>query len=304
MSTFQIPPACNTKPRNTWQSFCTKLMQSRYVLRRNRVTFDHCSKRYHWSVERHSESPLTKCLPIRQEILNVSQIGVTIPWNPPTIRYADRTAIAPQMSPLLPFGLLFQQSHLFPICVALTYNDSRKNLHKICHVPRNYQRKWLVVSSSAPETSWSSSGSPKKFLFYMGRSEWNHWVAKSCTTTAYRWFLRDSISSLKIFKICGYQVTKNSRSGHDCKNTSSARSPRSFFVFKRISQFGSLGKCVYTRCLPEPVSTFVRLDWWKFMRWLWSVSKSKHKVSPWLWRITFIDQILSEILQPIRQVMQ
>ena len=171
MSTFQIPPACNTKPRNTWQSFCAKLMQSRYVLRRNRVTFDHCSKRYHWSVERHSEPPLTKCLPIRQEILNVSQIGVTIPWNPPTIGYADRTAIAPQMSPLLPFGLLFQQSHLFPICVALTYHASRKNLHKICHVPRNYQCKWLLVSSSAPETSLSSFGSPGKFLFYMGRIE-------------------------------------------------------------------------------------------------------------------------------------
>ena len=48
-------------------------------------------------------------------------------WNPPTTGYPDRTAIAPQMCPLLLCELLLQQSHLFLICVVLKYNDSRDN---------------------------------------------------------------------------------------------------------------------------------------------------------------------------------
>ena len=50
---------------------------ARYVLRRNRVIFDHRTKRYYRSVKGHSEPPFTRCLPIRQEILNVSHIAVT-----------------------------------------------------------------------------------------------------------------------------------------------------------------------------------------------------------------------------------
>ena len=48
-------------------------MQCRHVFRRDRVIFDHCSKRYHWSIKGHSEPPFTRCLPIRQGILNISQ---------------------------------------------------------------------------------------------------------------------------------------------------------------------------------------------------------------------------------------
>ena len=59
----------------TWQDFCSKLMLSRKVLRRNRVILDHCSKRYCWSVKGHPVPPFTRCLPVRQEILNVSQIA-------------------------------------------------------------------------------------------------------------------------------------------------------------------------------------------------------------------------------------
>ena len=54
----------------------------------------------------------------------------------PTIRYPDWTAIAPQMSPRLPCELLFQQSHLFLICVVLTYNDSRIILARLAKFQR------------------------------------------------------------------------------------------------------------------------------------------------------------------------
>ena len=79
------PSLCITE-KYTWQDFSSKLMQSRLVFRRNRVTFDHCSKRYYWSVKRHSEPPFTWCLPIRQEILNVSQIGIAFQrFRPPFV---------------------------------------------------------------------------------------------------------------------------------------------------------------------------------------------------------------------------
>ena len=61
----------------TWQDFRTKLMQSRLVFRGNRVIFDHCSKRYNWSVKENSEPPFIRCFLTRQEILNVPQIAVT-----------------------------------------------------------------------------------------------------------------------------------------------------------------------------------------------------------------------------------
>ena len=91
------------------------------------------------------------------------------PWIPIIIHGLDMTAIAPQMSLLSLWALLFQQDHLFPICAVLTYNDSRKDLHKLYRIPRNCQCKWLWDSSLAPGTSLGSSGSPGKFLFFKGR---------------------------------------------------------------------------------------------------------------------------------------
>ena len=108
-----------------WQDFWAELMESRLVCRSSRVSFDHCSERYYWSFQGHSDPPFIWCLPIRQEILNVFADGSNIPWNPPTIRHPDRTAIAQQMSLLSLCALLFRQSHLFLICVVVTYNDPR-----------------------------------------------------------------------------------------------------------------------------------------------------------------------------------
>ena len=47
----------------TWQDFRTKLMYSQYVLRRNWVIFDHCSKRNYWSVKWLSDSSFVCVFP-------------------------------------------------------------------------------------------------------------------------------------------------------------------------------------------------------------------------------------------------
>ena len=76
------------------------------------------------------------------------------------------------------------------------------------------------------------------------------------------------------------------------------------FVFKQISQFRSFGKCVWTLCIPEPGSTFCS-------RLHWQVHEKNLEVPRYpgsgfhrnaLTGTTFIDQILSDLLQPIRQI--
>ena len=132
------------------------------------MIFDHCSKQYYWSVKWYYEPPFKWCLPIRQEILNVSQIAVTL--HGIRIHCPDFTATAPQMSLLSLYALLFLQSHLFLICVVLTYNDSRIIPRKTFQIPRNCQCKWLLVSSLAPGTSFGSYWFAERILFCTGRT--------------------------------------------------------------------------------------------------------------------------------------
>ena len=108
----------------------------------------------------------------------------------------DLIATIRQKCLLVLCALLFQQSHLFFICVVSTYNDSRKDLHRLCQIPRNCQCKWLLrfLFSSKNfckplRVSWE--------VFVLTGYDWIHWVAKSCTTTAYRWLFRDSQPSLR-----------------------------------------------------------------------------------------------------------
>ena len=67
----------------------------------------------------------------------------SIPWDLPIIFHPDLIATIPQTYLLSLCALLPQQSHLFLICVVLTYNDSRKDLHKLFQIPKNCQCKWL-----------------------------------------------------------------------------------------------------------------------------------------------------------------
>ena len=102
--------------------------------------------------------------------------------------------------------------------------------------------------------------------------------------------------------IRGYQVTRMFRSGHDCTSTSSARSHRYFlqadiaiWVLREVRVDTVLARARFHFCS--------RLHW-RFMRRTGSVLILRRTFSSWLCRTTFINQILSEFLYPIRQFMR
>ena len=121
----------------------SKLMDSWLVFRRDRVILNQWTKRDDWSFTRFSKASFVWSLSIRQEVLNVSQIGITFHRICPPIfiqtwlqQYRRRTFFHSAYC-------LSQQSHLFPICVVSTYNDSIKDLHRLHKNPRNCQKKRL-----------------------------------------------------------------------------------------------------------------------------------------------------------------
>ena len=100
---------------------------------------------------------------------------------------------------------------------------SRRDLHKLCQSPRNWQCKLLWVSYLAPRTFASSLVFLEKFVLH--GYDWIHWVAKSCTTTAKWWLFRDSHFFTENLVICCYQVTKIFSTRYGSANASSARGP-------------------------------------------------------------------------------
>ena len=137
----KFPPACRGYPRNN----------------PGKTFFPNCTIRF-------SKTSFVWSLPTRQEILNVSQIAGTFHGICPPFFIDLIATILQRYLPLL-CALLSQQSHLFLICVVSTYNESRKDLHKLGHIPRNCQCKLLLVSFSAPRTFASSFVFPEKLLF-------------------------------------------------------------------------------------------------------------------------------------------
>ena len=154
------------------------------------------------------------------------------------------------MSLLSLCALLFLQSHLFLICVALTCNDSRRIPHKTCQIPRNCQCKWLLVSSLAPELHWALLRFMRSFVF------WSRIVTTELPNLAPPRHIDDRYS-LRTLWSAVVKSPKFSALG----TTVPARLLQEalvIFVFQQISQSGSFEKCVWTLCLPEPSSTFAR----------------------------------------------
>ena len=199
-------------------------MQCRYVFRRKLVIYDHRSKRNNRSFKWYSEPPLIRCLPIRQQILYVSQIAVTFPGIRPP--FLIQTWL--QQYRRCPFFHSAHRSLGNPICFwsmwcrramipgeiftsfakfhgIVSVNDSR--------IPIGLQE--LLQASLC--LLWS---------FVLHGYDCTQCVAKSCTTTAYRWLFRDSHPSLRTVWSAVFKSHKISTLGTSVPVRLPARSPR------------------------------------------------------------------------------
>ena len=128
-----------------------------------------------------------------------------IPWNLPTNFHPDPIATVPQTCLLSLCALLSPQPHLFVICVVLTYNDSKKNLHRLCQIPRNCHCKWLWTFHSAPTTFASFSVFLVKFLFCTDTTRSIGWPSP-----APRWDIDDCFEiHIILWELCDFAVIKS-----------------------------------------------------------------------------------------------
>ena len=149
-----------------------------------------------------------------------------VPWNQPTIFHPSKIATILKMFLPLFCAPLFRQSHLFPICVVLTYNDSRKDLHKLCRVPRNCQCKWLRLPIRLQELLQAPLCFLRSFCFARIRldplgSQVLHHDCTSMIVSRFTTFTEN-------FVVWCYQVTKIFCTRYGSTNASSARGPCNF----------------------------------------------------------------------------
>ena len=190
MSATNMSPA----EENIWKDFPAELMQSRQVFRRNRVMFDHCSKRYNWSAEVFSEPPFIWCLPIRQKILNISQIAATFHGiRPPVFIQTDCNSAArvPSLTLRTALSAIPFVSERWGVHVQWFHDNSSQDLPNSKELSVWMTFGFLVGSRNFCSLFWISWE-----VFVLHGLDCNHWVAESCTTTAYRWLCRDSLRTL------------------------------------------------------------------------------------------------------------
>ena len=92
-------------------------------------------------------------------------------------------------------------------------------------------------------------------LFLHGYA-WIHWVARSCTTTAYRWLFRDSQLSLRTLWSAVIKSPKFAARG-TASPLGLLHGALVILVRLQISQFQSLGNWVWTLCLPKSSRLYV-----------------------------------------------
>ena len=123
--------------------------------------------------------------------------------------------------------------------------------------------------------------------------DWIHWVAKSCTTTAYRWLFRDSQLSLRTSWSAVIKSPKFSARG-TAPPLRVLHGALVNLVLWQISQFRSLGKWVLTLLFTQiHTSRRRRLQRWFIRRTGVWVSAFRNSV---------IHEIFSEFLQPFRYI--
>ena len=204
-------------------------MDSRLVFRRDRVILNQRTKRNDRSFKWFPKNVSRMEFSLQTRDLECFADKQNIPWNLRTNFHPDLIATIRQRCLPLLCALLFPQSHLFLICVVLTYNDSRKYLHKLC----KFQRIISVNDFKLPIRLQELLQAPLCLLrsFCFARIRLN---PLGCQV------LHDG-SFTENFEICCCQVTKIFCTKYDSANTSSARG-LVILVLRQISQFRSLGK--------------------------------------------------------------
>ena len=146
------------------------------------------------------------------------------PWNLPTTFHLDPIATIQQRCLPLLCALLFQQYHLFPICVVSTYNDSMKDLHKLCQILRNCQCKWpLGFLFGSKNFLQAPLGFLRSFCFGRRRLDplGGQVLHHDCISMIFSRFT----TFTENFVICCNQITRIFCTRYGSANASSARGP-------------------------------------------------------------------------------
>ena len=164
-----------------------------------------------------------------------------IPWNLPTIFHPDLIATIQQRCVPLLCALLSQQSHLFPICVVLTYNDSRKDLHTLA----KFQGIVSVNDFRLPFRPQELLQAPLCFLrsFCFARIRLDPLGGQVLHHNCISMIVSRFTTFTENFVICCHQVTKKFCTRYGSAIASSARAVVILALWQ-ISQFRSFGKSV------------------------------------------------------------
>ena len=138
MSPFQIHPAYKAYPRNNpGKTFFPNWWILDWSVAEIGIILNQWTKRHDRSFKRFSKTSLIWGFPIRQEILNISQIGIAFHGIcPPILQQYGR-------------GAFFYSAHCSfsdPTCFWSVWCRRTmipgKDLHRLCQIPRNCQCKW------------------------------------------------------------------------------------------------------------------------------------------------------------------
>ena len=197
---FQLLNVCNhyvTLPNSlrVQRVSKSKLMDSWLVFRRDRVILNQWTKWNNRSFKWLPKTSFTGRLPIRQEILNVSQIGTAFHESAHQLSFrpdCNNTADVPTFTLRTALSAIPFVSDLCGVDVQWFQERSSQALPNSKKLSVQMTLGFLFGSKNFCKlfcVSWE--------VFVLHGYDWIHWVAKSCTTTAYRWLFRDSHPSLR-----------------------------------------------------------------------------------------------------------
>ena len=217
----RLQPLCHPSNFTAYRAYPRNIPGNTFFPRRDGVILNKWTKRDNWSFEKVLQSVFQMASSHQTRDLECFADDSSNPWNLSTVSHPDLIAT-------------IQQTYfLFTLRTALSAVPFVSDL---CGVDAHWfqERSSQALPNSKELSVWLTLGFPfgsKNFckLFYvfcevfvLHGYDWIHWVAKSCTTTAYRWLFRDSNPSLTIG--CN-QITRIFGTKYDSANTSSARGP-------------------------------------------------------------------------------